>query len=98
MKQLVRLLVAVVLLTAPVVLPAQEGIGMRQQERILAKKAKADKKAAKVKAKEDRKRQLEIQDKAARKRLKRNFKEAERRGGGGGERRGFPGRLFSRRR
>jgi choline-glycine betaine transporter len=88
------LIILLVMVCAPVETMGQEGITRKQQERNLEKKAKEEKKAAKVKAKEDRKRQLEIQDKATRKRLKRNFKHAERKGGGGGPRRG----PFTRRR
>ena len=70
------------LLAAPVVSFAQEGISRKQQEKNLAKKSKDDKKAKVRKEKEDRKRHLEIQDKAARKRIKRHTKRAERGGSG----------------
>ena len=85
------------LLAGPAALHAQEGIGRKQQQRIQAKKAREEKKAKARKAKDDRKRQLEIQDKATRKRLKRNFRAAEKHGGGGhGQGGGF--HLFRRKR
>lgn len=67
------------LLAAPTVM-AQGGIGQKQQERIQAKKEKEEKKAKAKKAKEDRRRHLSNQDKATRKRMKRNGKRADRHG------------------
>lgn len=83
----------ILLLGTPVITVAQDGITQRQQERILAKKAKEDKKAKVKKEKEDRKRHLAIQDKATRKRLKRHTRRADR-GGSGQHRDGFFTRLF----
>lgn len=74
---------------------AQAGISQKQQEKILAKKMKDDKKAKARKEKDDRKRHLEIQDKAARKRIRRNTKRADR-GGSGAHRDPWPRRWFVR--
>lgn len=63
-------------------LSGQDGITQRQQEKILAKKAKEEKKAKVKKEKADRKHHLGIQDKATRKRIKQHTKRADRRGSG----------------
>ncbi len=76
---------------------AQDGITQKEQERILAKKAKEDKKAKVKKTKDDKKRHLAIQDKATRKRLKQHDRRADR-SGSGRHRDGFFTRLFSRKR
>ncbi|MBK8499703.1 MAG: hypothetical protein IPL52_13040 [Flavobacteriales bacterium] len=91
-----RLLLVLVLLTGvPASSHAQDGISQRQQEKILAKKAKEDKKAKAQKEKDDRKRHLSVQDKKTRKRIERNRRRAER-GGPGPHRDGFFRRLFTR--
>jgi Flp pilus assembly protein TadB len=86
-------IVVAALLMAPSVVLAQEGITKKQAEKNLARKAKEEKKAKKEKVKEDRERHLSIQDKATRKRIKRNAKRAER-GGPGRHRDGFLRRTF----
>lgn len=92
------MLAGAVLSFAPTVLHAQEaGISRKQQERILAKKAKDEKKAKAKQDKANRERHLSIQDKETRKRMKRNTRRADRRGSGT-HRDGFLTRLFSRRR
>lgn len=96
MIRYLRCLVLFVLLSAmPSVSHAQGGISQKQQEKILAKKAKEDKKAKKKKEKADRKRHLSIQDKATRKRLKKHTKRADRRGSGAHRDGGLRG-LFQR--
>ncbi|HRH39207.1 MAG TPA: hypothetical protein PK760_12730, partial [Flavobacteriales bacterium] len=65
----------------------------KQQEKILAKKAKEDKKAKAKKVKDDRERFLSLQDKATRRRIKQNRRRADR-GGTGRHRDGFFVRLF----
>ena len=83
---------------APTIVHAQDaGISQRQQEKILAKKAKDEKKAQVKKEKEDRKHHLGLQDKATRKRMKQHSRRADR-GGPGPHRDGFFTRLFSRKR
>jgi Ni/Co efflux regulator RcnB len=82
----VKRLIPIVLLVASLLLSvdvlAQAGISQKQQEKILAKKGKEDKKA-KVKAEKDgRKRHLSIQDKETRKRLKRHNRRADKKGSG----------------
>jgi len=95
---ILRWLLLLTLSVGPAMVHAQEeGISQRKQEKILAKKGKEDKKAAKKKVKTDRKRQLDIQDKATRKRMKQHFRRADR-GGSGRHRDGFFTRLFSRKR
>jgi hypothetical protein len=89
------LLLSTLLLGLPCASIAQDGISQKQQEKILAKKGKDDKKAKARKEKDDRKRHLEIQDKAARKRIKRNTKRADR-GGSGSHRDPWPRRWFVR--
>ena len=65
----------------PVLVTAQDGgISRKKQEKMLEKKAKEDKKAKAKQEKFDRKRHLSLQDKAARKRIKRNTKRADRHG------------------
>ncbi|MBL7952036.1 MAG: hypothetical protein JNM62_09975 [Flavobacteriales bacterium] len=68
------------LAVAPVSVAAQDGISQKQQEKILAKKAKDEKKQKARQEKEDRKRHLNNQDKATRKRIKRHTKRAGRHG------------------
>ena len=75
-----HLLLAIFLLGTPVVLHAQEGMSMKQQEKAQARKEKERKKGQKELEKEKRKRHLELQDKDTRKRIKRNTKRADRRG------------------
>ncbi|MCU0318612.1 MAG: hypothetical protein MUE88_00825 [Flavobacteriales bacterium] len=78
-----RLLMLVLLSAAPsVALHAQDGITKKQAEKNLARKAKEERKAKARKVKDDRKRHLDIQDKATRKRIKRNTKRADRHGSG----------------
>jgi len=89
--------IALLLLGAPELSQAQEGISRKQQEKNLAKKEKEDKKAKARKEKADRKRHLEIQDKATRKRLKKHTKRADR-SGSGAHRDGRSGGLFRRKR
>lgn len=60
----------------------QEGITKKQAEKNLARKAKEERKAKARKVKDDRKRHLDIQDKATRKRIKRNTKRADKHGSG----------------
>jgi Flp pilus assembly protein TadB len=76
------LALAVSLMVVPGAAKAQEGISRKQQERIQAKKAKDEKKAKARQERDDRKRHLNIQDKATRKRIKRHTKRADRRGSG----------------
>ncbi len=76
------LALAVSLMVVPGATKAQEGISRKQQERIQAKKAKDEKKAKARQERDDRKRHLNIQDKATRKRIKRHTKRADRRGSG----------------
>ena len=93
-----RLLLLLSLITAPAAIHAQdEGISQRKQEKILAKKAKDEKKAAVKKEKTDRKQHLGLQDKATRKRMKQHSRRADR-SGPGRHRDGFFSRLFSRKR
>ncbi|MBK9176564.1 MAG: hypothetical protein IPM46_09550 [Flavobacteriales bacterium] len=98
-KRMLRwMLLWAALTAAPAILHAQEGgISRKQQERILAKKAKDEKKAKTKQDKADRERHLSIQDKETRKRMKRHTRRADRRGSGA-HRDGFLTRLFSRRR
>ena len=70
-----------------------EGISQKKQEKILAKKEKEEKKAKVKKEKADRKSHLGIQDKATRKRIKRNTRRADR-GGSNAHRDGFFQRVF----
>jgi Flp pilus assembly protein TadB len=72
---------------------AQDGISKKQAEKNLARKARDDRKAKARKVKDDRKRHLDIQDKATRKRIKRNTRRADRRGSGR-HRDGFLRRTF----
>jgi Ni/Co efflux regulator RcnB len=72
---------------------AQDGISKKQAEKNLARKARDDRKAKARKVKDDRKRHLEIQDKATRKRIKRNTRRADKRGSGS-HRDGFLRRMF----
>ncbi len=67
-------------LTVPSLASGQDGISRKKQEKLLEKKAKADKKEKARQEKEDRKRHLSLQDKATRKRIKRNTKRADRHG------------------
>lgn len=95
LKLLRYLFLAMLLLGLPYTGAAQDGISQKQQEKILAKKKKDDKKAKARKEKDDRKRHLEIQDKAARKRIRRNTKRADR-GGSRAHRDPWPRRWFVR--
>lgn len=97
MPRLFRWLLIFTLTGTPMMAHAQDGISQKEQERILAKKAKEDKKAKVKKAKDDKKRHLAIQDKATRKRLKQHDRRADR-SGSGRHRDGFFTRLFSRKR
>ncbi|HPF89138.1 MAG: hypothetical protein H6590_08210 [Flavobacteriales bacterium] len=81
-RRLAYLLLLIGLSAAPVVSSAQDGISRKKQERIQAKKAKDEKKAKARQERDDRKRHLDIQDKATRKRIKRHTKRADRRGSG----------------
>ena len=91
------LLVLGLMVMAPLVTHAQEGISQKKQEKIQAKKAKDDKKAKARKEKDDWKRHLSIQDKQTRKRLKKNTKRADRSGRGPHRDGGLRG-LFGRKR
>jgi hypothetical protein len=98
MRRLLRsLLLAGLLVGAPTVVNAQDGISKKEQERIQSKKAKEEKKADKVREKEGKKRHLDIQSKDTRKRIKKNTKRADRHGSGR-HRDGFFSRLFARKR
>lgn len=78
---LASLMLFCALLMSPVVVMAQDGgISRKKQEKMLEKKAKEDKKAKAKQEKFDRKRHLSLQDKAARKRIKRHTKRADRHG------------------
>ncbi|HRH70982.1 MAG: hypothetical protein JNL43_05860 [Flavobacteriales bacterium] len=80
-KWLAPVLVLVALIAPPAQLAAQDaGISRKKQEKLLEKKAKEEKKQKAKQEKEDRKRHLSLQDKATRKRMKRNSKRADRRG------------------
>lgn len=81
-KWLAYILLLFSLSAVPMVSTAQDGISRKKQERIQAKKAKDEKKAKARQERDDRKRHLDIQDKATRKRIKRHTKRADRRGSG----------------
>lgn len=66
----------------PGIAVGQDGISRKKQEKMLERKAKEEKKEKAKQERYDRKRHLSIQDKAARKRLKRHTKRADRRGSG----------------
>ncbi|MFZ1692023.1 MAG: hypothetical protein WAT74_02400 [Flavobacteriales bacterium] len=86
------------LLALPTLAVAQdEGISQRKQEKILAKKAKEQKKAKAKQDKENHKRHMSLQDKAAQKRMKKNARRADRQGPSGHRDRS-PFRLFRRKR
>lgn len=88
------LLVGLCMIGAPALSNAQDGgISQKKQEKILAKKAKTEKKEKAKREKADRKRHLSLQDKATRKRMKRNTKRADR-GGSNAHRDGFFRRTF----
>lgn len=77
--------VVVLVLMAGLAAPAvqgQDGISRKKQEKIQAKKAKQEKKEKAKKERYDRRRHMSVQDKAARKRLKRHTKRADKRGSG----------------
>lgn len=77
------LLVATLALVAtPLASQAQDGISRKKQEKVLAKKAKQEKKEKAKQERFDRRRHLSLQDKAARKRLRRHTKRADRKGSG----------------
>lgn len=82
LQLLIRIVLVTLLGIVSLSTTAQDGISQKDQEKILSKKSKEDKKAKVKKEKTDRQRHLAIQDKAARKRLKQNFKRADRRGSG----------------
>lgn len=84
MPRSLRLLLLSLLLAAPLTaVHAQEGgVGKDQQEKIQAKKKKEEKKARARKEKDDRKRHLSHQDKATRKRMKKNQRRADKHGSG----------------
>lgn len=69
-------------LLAPVSSHAQDGISRKKQEKLLEKKAKQEKKEKAEQERDDRKRHLSLQDKATRKRMRRNSKRADRHGSG----------------
>ncbi len=93
-KLVYPVLVFLSLSSVPTQLAAQEaGISRKKQEKILEKKAKEEKKQKAEQEKDDRKRHLSLQDKATRKRMKRNTKRADR-GGSDAHRDGFFRRTF----
>ncbi len=93
-KLVYPVLVFLSLISMPAQLAAQDaGIPRKKQEKLLEKKAKADKKQQAKQEKEDRKRHLSVQDKATRKRIKRNTKRADR-GGSDRHKDGFFQRTF----
>lgn len=94
-KLFLPLLLLITLLCAPTDTFAQEGISRKKQEKALAKDAKKEKKTKAKQEKHDRKRHLSLQDKAARKRIKRHTKRADR-GGSGTHRDGFFRRTFGK--
>jgi Flp pilus assembly protein TadB len=76
-----RLLLLVLVSLAPAVVSAQEeGISRRKQEKLQVKKEREEKKEQQRAEKEGRKRHQGIQDKATRKRIKRNTRRADRHG------------------
>ena len=83
-------------LGASSLLHAQAGIGQRDQERIKAKKEKADAKEVKKEEKRLNKKHLSNQDKATRKRMKHNKRRAVKQGNNG-HRDPFFKRLFGTR-
>lgn len=86
----------VVLLGAPALVHAQEeGLSRKKQEKLLAKKERDDAKEVKKEEKRIAKKHLENQDKATRKRMKRNKKRADR-GGQHAHRDPWPRRWFTR--
>ncbi|MBL8000613.1 MAG: hypothetical protein JNL05_01515 [Flavobacteriales bacterium] len=91
-----RCLTVVALFLLPVLASAQEeGISRKKQEKLQVKKEKEDKKAQERAEKEGRKRHYNIQDKATRKRIKRNTKRADR-NGTNAHRDPWPRRWFTR--
>jgi len=94
-KLFLPLLLVITMLGAPLHSFAQEGISRKKQEKTLAKEGKKEKKTKAKQERKDRKRHLSIQDKAARKRIKRHGKRADR-GGSGKHREGFFRRIFSK--
>ncbi|MBP8823857.1 MAG: hypothetical protein KBH07_09445 [Flavobacteriales bacterium] len=81
---------------ASTVAQGQAGIGQRDQERIQEKKQKTDAKEVKKEEKRLRKKHLSNQDKATRKRMKRNKRRAGKQGNSG-HRDPFLRRLFGSR-
>lgn len=59
-----------------------KGVTQKQQEKILAKKAKEDEKAKKKADRDTKRRHLNIQSKDVRKRIRKNTKRADRKGSG----------------
>lgn len=91
-----RCLTLLALCLLPVLASAQdEGISRKKQEKLQVKKEKEDKKAQERAEKEGRKRHYNIQDKATRKRIKRNTKRADR-NGTNAHRDPWPRRWFTR--
>ncbi len=91
-----RLLPLLLLAVAPLLVQAQEeGISRRKQEKLQAKKERNDKKAVQKEEKRLAKKHLENQDKATRKRMKRNKRRADK-GGSGAHRDPWPRRWFTR--
>ncbi len=82
MRSLRPLLFLAMLLAAPAVVRAQEGIGQKEQERIQERKEKEEKKKLAKQRKNDYKRHMANQDKATRKRIKQNTKRADKHGTG----------------
>ncbi len=81
------------MVATPTLSSAQDGISRKKQERIQAGKAKQEKKEKAKQERDDRRRHMSVQDKAARKRIKRHTKRADKRGSGA-HRDGFFRRTF----
>lgn len=91
---IIRGLLLFLLFVGPVLVQAQEeGISQRKQEKILAHKAKEEKKTQAKKEKADKAHHLGIQDKATRRRIKQHNRRSDR-GGSGAHREGFFRRTF----
>jgi len=91
------LTLAMALSGATAVLAQDEGISQRKQEKILAQKAKEEKKEKVKQDKENRKRHLGLQDKGTQKRMKKHARRADRHGPGRHSD-PWPARLFRRKR
>ncbi|MBK8226048.1 MAG: hypothetical protein IPK70_02585 [Flavobacteriales bacterium] len=95
---LFRSIILVLTLSGATAVRAQdEGISQRKQEKILAQKAKEEKKEKAKQDKENRKRHLGLQDKGTQKRMKKHARRADRHGPGR-HRDPWPARLFRRKR